>query len=245
MTEIDDVLKSNNEIQKQLLELQNTVSSLKEQSNQDTINIALSEMKKDISYSVASYIQDNLDNEINSSIKHDCSIQEPCKKAFEEILKTNIETLRTDNITPKYKEDMKEKIHKLRMSAPKKECTQCINKMDNLLFNHMKLIETLDKPQNNTEELKEFDENKLVKEILDPLSNKQRIQILKALSKHNQSHSELSKITKLRGGNLIFHLEKLQESGMIQQRHERGDYNITQKGFKLILLLNSMTDLID
>ncbi|MFH0967052.1 MAG: ArsR family transcriptional regulator, partial [Methanobacteriota archaeon] len=49
-----------------------------------------------------------------------------------------------------------------------------------------------------------------------------------------KTFSDLSHLTKLRGGNLLFHIRKLQEAGMIIQRHERGDYIITEKGFRIL-----------
>ncbi len=46
--------------------------------------------------------------------------------------------------------------------------------------------------------------------------------------------NEFSELTGLRGGNLLFHLQKLLDGGMILQRHERGDYMITEKGFRVL-----------
>ena len=57
---------------------------------------------------------------------------------------------------------------------------------------------------------------------------------MKALAAETKTFSALSHLTSLRGGNLLFHLQKLMESGMILQRHERGDYMITEKGFRVL-----------
>ena len=39
----------------------------------------------------------------------------------------------------------------------------------------------------------------------------------------------------LRGGNLLFHLQRLIDSGMIvRARHERGDYLLTEKGYAVL-----------
>jgi predicted transcriptional regulator len=73
-----------------------------------------------------------------------------------------------------------------------------------------------------------------VDNILEPLCHQKRFEILKAISAETKSFSALSKLTGLRGGNLLFHLQKLVEKGMIIQRHERGDYMITGKGFKVM-----------
>ncbi|MDD4811220.1 MAG: winged helix-turn-helix domain-containing protein, partial [Methanobacterium formicicum] len=73
--------------------------------------------------------------------------------------------------------------------------------------------------------------------VLEPLSNRQRLQIMKYMASQTRSFSTLSEFTGLRGGNLLFHLQKLLENDLIMQRHERGDYMITKKGFNLLLLL--------
>ena len=44
----------------------------------------------------------------------------------------------------------------------------------------------------------------------------------------------------LRGGNLLFHLQKLQESRMIMQRKDRGDYMITEKGFATLIAIGEL-----
>lgn len=84
------------------------------------------------------------------------------------------------------------------------------------------------------ESTKDLPEENVVSEILEPLSNKQRLQMLKALSAETKTFSALSTLTGLRGGNLLFHLQKLQDGGMILQRNERGDYMITEKGYKAL-----------
>jgi hypothetical protein len=60
---------------------------------------------------------------------------------------------------------------------------------------------------------------------------------MKALSAETKTFSALSALSSLtgpRGGNLLFHLQKLQDGGMILQRNERGDYMITEKGYRTL-----------
>ena len=77
-------------------------------------------------------------------------------------------------------------------------------------------------------------------EILDPISNKQRLEILKAVAFEPKSFSAFSKLTGLIAGNLLFHLQKLMDCELILQQHDRGDYMITEKGFKILQSLNEM-----
>ena len=77
----------------------------------------------------------------------------------------------------------------------------------------------------------DLSEEAVVQGILEPLANRHRFRIVQALAAGAQSFSALSALTDLRGGNLLFHLKKLQDAGLILQRHERGDYVITGKGY--------------
>jgi hypothetical protein len=60
-----------------------------------------------------------------------------------------------------------------------------------------------------------------------------REEIVKLRSR-NKDLEALSSLMGLRGGNLLFHLQKLMDSKMILQRNERGDYMITEKGYKTL-----------
>jgi predicted transcriptional regulator len=55
---------------------------------------------------------------------------------------------------------------------------------------------------------------------------------MKSMANNSKTFSTLSEITGLRGGNLLYHIQKLVDSGLIIQRHDRGDYMITEKGYK-------------
>jgi hypothetical protein len=51
----------------------------------------------------------------------------------------------------------------------------------------------------------------VMSEILEPISNKQRLGILKTVSFEPKSFSAFSKLTGLIAGNLFFHLQKLMD----------------------------------
>lgn len=87
-------------------------------------------------------------------------------------------------------------------------------------------------------------EESIVKEVLEPLSNKQRLQIIKSMANGTRTFSSLSELTGLRGGNLLFHIQKLLECGIIIQRHERGDYMLTEKGYSLLVALSEINCLL-
>ena len=65
------------------------------------------------------------------------------------------------------------------------------------------------------------------------------------MASETKTFSALSELTGLRGGNLLFHIQKLLESELILQRHERGDYMITNKGFNLLIMLADFHKLLE
>lgn len=83
-------------------------------------------------------------------------------------------------------------------------------------------------------DISEIEPEKLVTEVCEPVANRQRLLMLKALSGESKTFSELSRLTGLREGNLLFYLQKLLGTGMILQRNERGDYIITRKGYSTL-----------
>jgi DNA-binding transcriptional ArsR family regulator len=94
--------------------------------------------------------------------------------------------------------------------------------------------------QEHKPDISTFKTNVIMSEILEPVSNNQRLEILRAVAFETKSFSAFSEITGLRGGNLLFHLQKLTDTGLILQQHERGDYMITEKGFKILQGLNEI-----
>jgi DNA-binding transcriptional ArsR family regulator len=82
--------------------------------------------------------------------------------------------------------------------------------------------------------LESLPDKEIVERILEPLANPYRMQILKLLLSQSRTFSEISAITGMKGGNLLFHLQKLVESGMVSQRFERGDYLLTDKGLNAL-----------
>lgn len=65
---------------------------------------------------------------------------------------------------------------------------------------------------------------------------------MKSVFFNPQTFSDLSQLTSLRGGNLLFHIKILQDSNLIIQKHERGEYALTKKGFKIMNLVSNLED---
>ena len=97
----------------------------------------------------------------------------------------------------------------------------------------MRSLGILDR-KDNEPTLVQITDEEIVSQMIEPFASPTRFQIIQAVSKQTKTFSELSHLTRLRGGNLLFHVRKLQQAGMIIQRHERGDYIITERGFRIL-----------
>ena len=71
--------------------------------------------------------------------------------------------------------------------------------------------------------------------LITPLSNEIRLKILTGLRKGGKTYSQLEKGIGIKGGHLIFHLEKLINGGYVTQ--ERKNYILTLNGLKVLKLL--------
>lgn len=81
--------------------------------------------------------------------------------------------------------------------------------------------------------------------IGDSLSSPIRVLILKTLYIEEKSFTELSNITKLKAGNLLFHLAKLNDNGLICQHEERGNYYITLQGHNTMNFVIEIAETFD
>lgn len=60
-------------------------------------------------------------------------------------------------------------------------------------------------------ELATIPEETMVKTVLEPISNKQRLQIMKSMTAETKTFTALFELTGLRGGNLLYDIQKLLE----------------------------------
>ena len=86
-----------------------------------------------------------------------------------------------------------------------------------------------------------MDEESVVRNVVDPLSNPQRLELMKWLNSQPMTYSMLSQRTGLKGGNLLFHIQKLLAAGYIAQDQDRGDYSLSERGSKALRYLTMMT----
>jgi predicted transcriptional regulator len=218
------------------------IKRLIEKSNQEYLDLMLSNLKKDILNSVSVYISDDIENSLEENMVNPCKMRETCKERFNGFLQENSKLIKQENVSKETIDKKRVELDEIRKSAPFDKCDICFKEVDSIFDKQITLIGSLQLYDNNKEDktdISSIPEDIMVKSVLDPISNKQRLQILKSMASETMTFTSLSGLTGLRGGNLLFHLQKLLEGDLILQRHERGDYMITEKGYNLLIMLSN------
>lgn len=216
------------------------IKKLMEKSNQEYLDMMVSNLRKDFLDSIATYLTDDIQSGLEQGMVDPCPMRNSCKSVFTDFLEDNSKNIRNWNVSDEIITGKRDELSQIRKEVSFDNCEICFSEVNSLFEKQLNLIDSLQIYNSNNKkkiEISAMDEEILVKNILEPLSNKQRLQILKSVVSETRSFSALSEITGLRGGNLLFHIQKLLKSELILQRHERGYYMITKKGFNLILLL--------
>ncbi|MGM0770120.1 MAG: winged helix-turn-helix domain-containing protein [Halobacteriota archaeon] len=182
--------------------------------------------------------------EIIRNEEKECPMQTKCIPHLVQFFEELAEYTRKGQVTEKNVEKMQLKFEKVREMAPYDHCSGCIQKAEGYMEQQIGMLQTIGIYQNESNmklHVQDLHEEQVSGLIGDPLSSAVRVRILKALYNESKTFTELSKLTGLRGGNLLFHLEKLQSKGMVRQRGERGEYQISLQGYEA---LNSMAELL-
>lgn len=166
-----------------------------------------------------------------------CEMRDTCKALFSEFLQKSAKMVGSEEVSEAVVSQYRSEMERMRSGAPHPQCSRCFGEVGELFDRHIRMARSMRVYRTEEEVSKgitDLSEEKVVRDLLEPLSNPQRLQILKVLSAQASSFTLLSQRTKLRGGNLLFHLQKLQDSGMIIQGQERGDYMITEEGYRVL-----------
>jgi DNA-binding transcriptional ArsR family regulator len=244
-----DQTNSFKDINSKLDVIHREVTRIRERSNQEHLDLILMNTRKDLASSMAVYVAEDIETDLERGMVSECHLKETCKQTFTDFLDRNVEIIKQVQDMDKDTIDKNSsKLDEMKNEAPYEKCRFCIDEVSSLLKKQLKLIESLELYKGTEYEqtdLTPFSEEFIVKDVLEPLSNKQRLQILQSMASETKTYSELSEVTGLRGGNLLFHIQKLQDGGLIFQRHERGDYMVTKKGYAMLNALKNMQKLLE
>jgi DNA-binding transcriptional ArsR family regulator len=231
------------EIKTKLSEIQNDLKRFIEQSNKQQLELILTSSRKDMVNAVIGYVIEDAKNSLDQNMVKRCDMRDTCRAKFVELIGENAGSLRHDSVSNETLLINKSALSGIRAKAPYKKCDTCFSEVNGLFEKQVGLMKSLkiyDASEPKVPDITAIPEEDIVAGILEPISNKTRIRILKAVYYEPKTFSALSELTGLRAGNLLFHLQKLLNGGMIIQRHEGGDYMITDKGYKVLVMINEI-----
>ncbi|MEZ5335832.1 MAG: winged helix-turn-helix domain-containing protein [Methanolobus sp.] len=240
--------KKLDKIEESIRKLQADMQLFQEQSNQRCYELLSSEIRNNFSRAMIGNIRERIDQDLESNIIPCCEMRDFCKGAFTEFLNETVQLVGRERVEQETVDEYWNKLDDIRKLVHFDDCDLCFKEVSRIYQKQVDVLSSLriyDKEGSFAENMPDVSMETVVDDICEPLANKQRLTILKALILDSKSFTELSKLTGLRGGNLLFHLQKLADKGMILQRSERGDYIITSKGhsvFKGIMEIYSSVD---
>ena len=231
-------------IKEKLSEMHNDIKKVMEYSNRQRLEAALENSRKEYSNALLTHLFDDIDTGLERNMVKKCPEKKNCTSAFTAILQKNAGLIKKSKVEDTLISNNRKKLDELRCGAPfGTKCEQCFSEVSSLFIKQVNLMRSMRIYADNQEHKTDISAIKtkvIMSEILEPVSNNQRLEILRAVAFETRSFSAFSELTGLRGGNLLFHLQKLMDSGLILQQHERGDYMITEKGFKILQGLNEI-----
>ncbi|MPM91220.1 hypothetical protein SDC9_138347 [bioreactor metagenome] len=226
-------------IKEEVTSLRNDFSRFLQRANQQHIDGMLVEMRKGFMKPIVDYLCEDANERMHGQMMRDCGMKELCESMFREFLQETAGLVGRPRVEAGTVRMYREKLEELKKEAKTPHCSRCFSEASSLFEKQVKLMRSLqiyeDREEKNEKgDISSIEPDKIVSEVCEPVANRQRLLMLKALSGESKTFSELSKLTGLRGGNLLFHLQKLLDTGMVLQRSERGDYIITRKGYSTL-----------
>ncbi|ETA67278.1 winged helix-turn-helix domain-containing protein [Methanolobus sp. WCC1] len=225
------------DIKHMLSDIQSDIRSFMDSSNHQHLDMMVNNVKNDYSGVIVRHLMEDAGKGLEKNMVKKCEMRNDCKGLISNILEKNAGLIRGGAVNEAAIEENRLELKQLRTMVPYDKCDICFAEASDILSRQVTLMRSMriyETNKDKREDLSLMPPEEVVDNILEPLCHQKRFEILKAISAETKSFSALSKLTGLRGGNLLFHLQKLVEKGMIIQRHERGDYMITGKGFKVM-----------
>jgi predicted transcriptional regulator len=236
------------ELKTEITGLRTELKRFIERANQQHVDGVLGDLKKNYADLFTNHQVDTAKTDLSARMVNDCKMRNKCFELFMDFLQNTSRHIKEGQVSDEIIQSYREQMKVLRKKGPYDRCDTCFSEVYRLFEKQVDLMQSLGiytKAGENKEIIAEISDDTVVKDLLEPMANIQRFQILKALTVQTRTFSDISQLTGLRGGNLLFHIRKLTDSGLILQRHERGDYIITDKGFKTMTAISQLHQLLN
>ena len=178
--------------------------------------------------------------------------EEFCKTQMNQIQTPYLQHLEAGNFPQAYSalENAQQQLEEIGKQFQKDErtrCVVCIESQTQLLESNKRLISQLrliGSPAvalgSNNQTIDQLNPELTNDAIVNPISNKTRIQILQSIYRGENRFTDLSTNTGIEGGQLLYHLKKLIEAEYVYQT-ENKDYVLTTKGLKVLVMLAQLS----
>lgn len=190
------------------------------------------------------HLNDAIDIELERRMVSPCDCRPSCKALFTDVLQRSSSMVGELVVEERRITALRLELEQARVKAPYKKCSICFEEVLNIFNGHVRMVRGQNSyvtEQNLRALIQRMNEESLARNLLDPVANPQRLEMMKCMADEPQNYSSLSSTTGLKGGNLLFHLRKLSAAGMISQDSERGYYQLTDKGSKVLRYLIMMS----
>jgi hypothetical protein len=224
-------------VREKLSEMHNDIKKIIEFSNKLRFEAALESSRHEYSNVLLNHLFEDIETGLERNMVKKCPEKMNCTSAFKSLLQENAGLIKHGKVDDTLVLSNRKKLDELRCGAPFSKCEKCFSEVSSLFLKQVNLMRSMQIYADNQEykpDISSIKTNMIMSEILEPVSNNHRLEILRAVAFEVKSFSAFSELTGLRGGNLLFHLQRLLDSGLILQMHERGDYMITDKGLKIL-----------
>ncbi|MBP2029645.1 putative transcriptional regulator [Methanohalophilus levihalophilus] len=232
-----------NDIQEKLNEIHRDIRTFIEDSNRQHLESILAFVRSDYSNVLENHLKKDIETGLAKNMVKKCDRLEECRANFTATLNQSASLIKKSSVDEKLIDTKRSDFKDLRATMPYKKCDICFAEASDLFEKQVILMKSLKIYETKTDQKQAISlipSQSAIEDVLEPCCHTKRFEILKAVSCQSMSFSSLSQLTGLRGGNLLFHLQKLTDSGMIIQKHERGDYIITGKGFRVMEGINDI-----
>jgi DNA-binding transcriptional ArsR family regulator len=236
------------ELKTEITGLRTDLKRFVERANQQHVDTVIGGIRKEYGGACADQQIGVAKTDLSARMVAGCPMKTTCFGVFTKFLENSARHIAEGTVSDDMIRSYREKMTALRSKGKKDECCICFDELGRLFENQVGLMQTLGIYREGTgtaPDLNAIPDDAVVKDLLEPVASPPRFQILRSLSSGTKTFSDISQLTGLRGGNLLFHIRKLTDSGMILQRHERGDYIITDKGFKTLTAIAQLYQLVN
>jgi DNA-binding transcriptional ArsR family regulator len=231
-----------NDLKERIESMQSVLVKIREAGSDASLALIPRRRSELLEVVVSQAIEDIEEGLARNMVKR-CDMREPCRATFATFLQKNAALLEQDTVREEIILTNQNELDRLKSTAPYDKCEKCLQEVSRLFGKQIRLMRSMriySTEADKSREISEMPEAKVVKEFVEPIASRQRLQMLKALSVEPKTFSSLSQATGLKGGNLLFHLQKLVDAELAAQRHDRGDYAITEKGLGVLTAISGV-----